>query len=599
MAQGWRQDVRLVENGEPVDAGTTNRPGQDLASRTQYLRERLDALDSRSALYDQEAPCDEDVLVGQPVFFNQDTQQYEPAQAVLQTVAGALTLSPLAHCRGLVVAKRSAGICDVLLAGKAPLDISAALLDDAEPAAGNYYLSTRQAGRLVQQEPPLSLPVCYHDGLGNVFMQLTPRNFLDNHAHYKLTLDWRPAGTVAAGAPDEPIDIEDADDSLPGWLPASHVSFGGVAPDGAQYGYNLLAHPELAALWPPAPLSAATLLRTQAVQTDNGYASVGVELPSGADGLVQFTADGIWWRANCYGGTPWPAGYAGSIDSAGSAGSCQPPPDAYGLTLHFSRVLFATDKSVVTSLKIKPGSPLSLVNCQTGDEDTAGDLQLGLDLELLVDEDAAVTGGGVLKALDGTTFQMGNVCEGLLAGDNVQLSGTLSRAVGLQTAHQGLVTISVELDPAERELTPSILRLGDAKERLYADIPYIGFDANRASGVRLQLHVPTAGLPANPQLRLRAILGGSVTADALADLSATYRRLPRAASGQQALPLSDAELPFDTDLAITARNYREIDSDAVPVAAGDTVLITIARAADDGYAGEVMLLRASGVLVPG
>lgn len=592
MSQGWRQDVRLVDNGEPVDAGTANRPSQDLAARTEYLRDRLDGLEYKAANLDQDAICNADVQVGQPVYFDSVTSQYELAQAGVEVVDGVPRATDASACLGLVVAKKSATICTVCLSGKVALDLTPALTDTLR--AGLLYLSSATAGQLVYQEPAASLCVCYADGLGNVFVRTSQRNFLENHSHFSLDLVWTPAGQVTTEEGRWAVAIDDADATLPGWLPADDDVFEGAAPSGAVYGYNLARHPQLQALWPPLPLSGVSLEIYR-----EGLAG-GV---TASDRLVQFTAAGIWWMDSCPGNTPWPAAYFNSSSSNSSdfsvslsVGECAPTSPGHRLVLHFLRTNLTGDGTRVERLKVDPASPLTLVSCDTGEPAEVGPLLLGMDFALLVDNNSGTTGSKVIKSLIGNTFQTGQVTEGLVAGSGVTLDGSVRRTSGSTTIHQGLVTVSAELDPAGRELQPTVARLGDAKERAYQDVPYIGFDTGRDSGVRMVFNVPAAGLPSNPKLRLRLAVGGSTSAAAMAALTAAYRILPRGNTAAQTIPTSDTAVDLETDLEITAHQYVEVESDPITIAAGDTVVVHLLRTADDGYAGEMMLLRLAGVI---
>lgn len=784
--------IKHIQDGEPVNAGVASRPDRELEARSNYLRQRLDAAELGRAIVDSDVSLAADVLVGEAVYYNAANARYERALAAVENDAESGTLVPKASAdvRGVVLAKVNATLGHVVLAGRVTLDISDAVSGDVE--AGHYYLSAASPGKLTRQRPPVSVSVLYSNGAGDVFVQPHQRDFLEDHIHYKFELEWQPAGTVWPRE-DEPQTIEDADSSLPGWLPADDASFNERAPAGAAYGYNLAAHPALEAVWPPIPLEAVSLdwhrqLTWVGLNGDENtpelFVGAGLTgIPLGADGLVQITNDGIWWMSNALHATPWPADFdnrtgsdsssvVSSSSSAGSEGGADPdnsyhrpatvqinnmtgtisqideeiynpsldadgtdmntnaptsllsficdnltghigrtpvlvrahalirltdlpgsatvllgvsvedtsgilvdlspqvevqdqliedewvwatadlvpletraitnglsivgvvlgggsaaydleafyveifyeeeetpvessvsvnptvipyPSDLHKILLQFGKMVFATDKTVVTSLRPAAGAPLT-ITCN-GEEAVTGDLEIDLALDFAVNP-AETAGAQVLKDFSDGEFSRGYVTEGLRAGAGVTLTSTNEREDADGTIHRGIVTVDVDTDPAERELAPQIIVLGDAKERLEEDVPFIGFPANRISAVRLRFAIPALGLPTNPRLRLRTVLSGDATGT-LPLLTVTCRKLPRANSGQVAIPDEGDEeaVVFLSNAAITADNYIEREGGPIVVTAGDTILVTIQRGTGDGYAGEVGLLRVGGILV--
>ena len=71
--------------------------------------------------------------------------------------------------------------------------------------------------------------------------------------HYRFKLEPQPAGIPNDPDNNQKHSIVTADANLPGWLPADDISFQGMAPAGAKFGYNLAKHPELASAFPPLP----------------------------------------------------------------------------------------------------------------------------------------------------------------------------------------------------------------------------------------------------------------------------------------------------------------------------------------------------------
>lgn len=591
----WQQQIAHIQNGEAVDAAVTGRPDRALSKRTVYLKERLDEIEAGRSLIATDVPLDSSLLVGQPVHWNSTTEQFEAALAATETdsTTGLLVPTASSDVLGIVWEKVSDVLGHVALAGLVTVDLANAITDPEE--SGRYYLSPAEAGKLVKQRPAVSVPVLFNLGDGRAYILPAMRDFQEDHIHYQIELVCEPAGDYTMPAEGDRHTITSADAELPGWLPADHASFDGMAPIGAVFGYNLAAHTALDRLWPPIPTTAVALY------WDKGSGHVGGTLvPLGQSGLVIINQAGIWWMSDCYGDVPWPVDFvsASSESSLSSTPECA-RQEQMRLTLGFAHMIFGTDRNVVTSLRAAAGSIITITNLD-GAAATGGDLQLALNLALLVNEESDETGSFVLKSLSGTQLQGGHVVSGLIAGEGIELSSDedLQVEIAGDTLHRGSVTVTAITDPAERELPAQLFRVGDVQERYYQDIPYLGMATGRASGVRIKFHVPAVGLPTTPQVKLRAVLLGRATGT-FPDLDLSYRRIPRPAGSQLPLPTSDTALTFSPSQAITADNYIEVESDAFTVAAGDTLHLTLSRAASDGYSAEVGLLRVTAILISG
>lgn len=582
MPAPWDYQVQHIRDGEPVDQHVASRPDRQLERRDQYLKDRLDAAGLGEAVVAYGSACAPGVTVGMPVAWNAANGRFEPAIAATRVApGGALELDPLADVVGVVRAKASATSADVVLAGRATIDLTGVVTGVV--TAGRYYLSAATPGKLVRQRPPVSVSVLFADGAGTVYVQPTSRELLEAHVHHKFDLVCAPAGVHSDPGVGNRHQVLSPDPTKSGWLPANHASFGGKAPAGAVFGYNLAAHPSLQSVFPPIPPEAAVLV------WDKGLNRVGgVIVPTGSDALAVVNRDGIWWFSDVYGDVPWPANYNSAsppADVGPNSGSPESPrAEEMRLTLAFAQMLLATDKTVVTRLSAPANSPITLDGCAVG-SGYVGDVRIDLDLDLLV-SDQQEAGSLVLKSLQGATFRRGHVVEKLVAGAGV----TLTPTVGNPAAAQGAVTIDVDVDPGDRELLPEIVRLDDARERFHLDVPFIGFPAGRKSAVQLRFRVPYDGLPSQPVARLRLWLYGSF-AGTLPALSATRRRLVRPSGAPVPTPTADTVITLNTGVAVASAAYVEVQSEPFAVAEGDTILVTLARAVSDGYAGEVGLFR--------
>jgi hypothetical protein len=617
MSNNWSNNIQHIVPGEPVQAGVVNRPSNALEARTNYLKARLDASDTGRALFDTDATIAPDVLEGQPVFWNHQTQRYEAAIAAVENdeITQTLTFQPSSDCVGLLYSKKSSTRGDIVMRGIVKLsNISNAVTGAV--TAGRYYLSNAEPGKLTKQRPPAAVLICYVQGpkdncADDPWIVVMPqiRDFIEDHIHYRFELVSRVAGTAALS--NGKYTITNPDITQQGWLPAAHASFNGNAPPGAVFGYNLAAHDAISRVWPPTPISAVAML------WDKGTNRVGAtEIPLGNDGLAVCNAHGIWWLSDCAGDVPWADAAPSSSSSSSIAAEC-PREERMRVIVVFLKMVFGNDKSVVTSLTAAPSSPITITNCD-GVVAATGDLEIDLDLNLAI-KPPILNGSKVLKAVeDGYKLREGWVTEGIVSGSPaIIVSGvntpttnytrTLTTAektaLGFSSsasvnAAQGLVKISFNDALVERDISPQIIRLSDVVERLYNDIPYLGFPQGQESAVRARLNVPAAGLGTNLVMKIRAQLFGRKTA-VLPNLELTYRKLPRPGVGGAALVMSDVSpaLVFNSAISVIQDTAIEIESAPFNVLEGDTVLITLRRIGpSDGYTAEIGLLRFSGVV---
>lgn len=631
MSGNWQNNIKYVNPGEPVQAGIVSRPDQTLAARTDYLKDRLDAAFVGQALFDSGATISPDVLPGQPVYWNYAAQRYEKAiaAAAIDSTTQLLTIQPSSDCVGLCLRKHSETLGDIVLRGIVEIPelgnaITTPLLQDgvhhAPIPAGRYYLSAAEPGKLVQQKPGVTVNVCYVQGpkdncsdVPRVVVMPHTRDFVGEHTHYRFDLVPLPAGTHDPNAAIETTrhEITSPDATLQGWLPANHSSFNGKAPVGAWFGYNLARHQALANVWPPVPIQSVAVL------WDKGANRVGAtEVPLGTEGLVVCDMNGIWWMSNCYGDVPWPA----TLDTANPPESEEPPmgecprEEAMRVVVVFLRMLYGNDRSVVTSLKPDTDSPITVVNCD-GAPAMTGDLALNLNLPVLPDE--ALGGQALKEVVLGRKLKKGWIAEGVFTLSN-QLSITGSRGTARQltnaektafnistsqnvTLHQGVVKIDYIDTLVEREISPQIIRLNDTVERLYMDIPYIGFPAGQASAIRVRFNVADSNLGDNLMMKVRVQYfgrgGTSSTAATLPSLYMSYRRLPAPATLGTTLPTTDTPLAFTSSVSLRVDTAVTRDSAAFAIAAGDTVLVTLGREFNlsDVYP-EVGMLRMTGIV---
>lgn len=596
----FKRKIDLINDGQAVRAGTTNTPLRDLQNNINYLKDVFDAAFLGEAVFAREQTVEADAKVGQPVYYRASTQKFERAIAAIDTdqPTGEPLVAATSQVWGVVYEKHSATSADLLLFGYAELDLSQSVDDTV--TAGVYYLSAQTPGKLVKQRPGVSVAVLKSDGEGRVFVQPQLRESIEDHRHYKFELVCEPAGDVSPPSPGDRHEISNTDASIEGWLPAHHPVFEGKAPANAAFGYNI-SQAAWKDLWPPIPTSSAYL------EWDKGEdkTRTGMGVPLGPDGLCVLNADGIWWLSDCYQDVPWPV----SLDTADSetfpesdeSDEIECPRNLYmRLTLWFTRMLFKTSASVVTSLRAKEGSRLSVTCYPTGDAAETGDLELDLDLDF-VSGPTDKLGSLVFKELDGVTFGRGYVVEGIKpSGNNVTMTGTVTRRqtpgdTDTPLLYQGIVSIGLLTDINGKELPVDLIRVTNVSEEHYLDLPALGLPPDEESEFRGKITVPADGIADGTELKIRLMLLGRVDGT-LPDLEVSYRRIPAGSTTPQAIPTADTDLADITGVAVDADQYVSLESESFEIVAGDQVYFTIRRL-DDGYTGEIHVIDQRGVLV--
>ena len=600
--------IQFVKQGEPVAPGATNRAPRAIQQNVEYLWEIIQAAYIGSTIYARQVTIEADAQVGMPVYLNGYTQQFERGLAQVETdgETGLISTAASSQVWGIVATKHNATLADLLLYGYAQVDISAAV--GGTPSLGAYYLSGVEAGKLVRQRPPVSVPVLRQGNDGYVFVNPSFVDFLDSHRHYRFELLTAPAGEHTPPTPGDRHEIVNANSAWPGWLPADDPVFEGKAPTGAVFGYNMKEHPQLLASWPPLPMQHVYLEWDKGEDPEEGYEGV----PLGTGGLVTVNRDGIWWMSNCYGDVPWPK----TLDTAGGESVSAPPHEhvppecpretRMSLVLWFTRINFVTDATVVTSL-VSIDDRIKIYCAGTTNEGSVGDLEIDLDLGLMVGDDDR-RGYLAFKELEDERLHRGPVCEGIYAvSENVSLTSPFQTLLDPDDedsaeVHHGPVGITV-LPSTTRELQCQLVRLDGATEENYP-VLYLGLPSDVPSGFILKFEIP-GDVPAGSQLTLRARLLGRAAGN-LPPLGIAYLISPRPSDGLNSpVAVTDTytSLAMDTIAALTAANQAvEAESDPIDVTAGDILYIRVLRDPEDAldeYAGDVGFMQQVGILTSG
>ncbi len=600
---GMERYIKFIREGEPVSPGTPNRPLQQLDQNVKYLLDLINAAELGSTVYARSQSVNSTLQVGQPVYLNPTTAQFEAAYAATDTdsATGYLTVSDQAQVWGIVAEKHNATLADILLFGYAEIDMHVAT-DTATSGlvpAGTWYLSGASAGKLTLQQPPVSVPVCKTDLSGGVFVNPSFVDFLENHRHYVFDLEMQPAGTVTPPAPGGTHSITAADSSQVGWLPATDAIFAGNAPVGAKFGYNLSRNATLSQIYPPIPLQSASIQMQRPSIYDhlNERKSYGEQL---MDDLVVIDRNGIWWLSDCYDEVPWPTDLDTTSSVSESYSECDPQGKSYSMRFYYARVNFATDNTSVASLNSK--DPRLVITCEgTTTPATNGPLDIDLDLSFMVGGQTE-SGYSVFKSFDPTTntFDKGPVTSGVFATSaNVLITGDESEVVGVNTVFRGDVGIGV-LTTAAQELQSQLVRLDGVIEASYP-VLYLGFPNDNATSYVVKFEVPSEA-PVGSTFSFRPRIIGR-TAGTLPPLTTSYYTSARPTDGLN-IPVTVTQsyttISMDTVATLVSANQAvEATSSSFAVTAGDIVYVRLERdpaAVSDSYAGELGVMQQVGIL---
>ncbi len=602
----FQENLPLPTDGQPVAAGTLVPSLRVLNDNVRFLKAIIDDEARGETVFARDVTVEPDALLWQPVYYNSQTQRFERALAntAVDPTTGALLTTDSSRPWGVIAEKTNATKAKLLLQGYYPADLANAV--DGTVTAGMYYLSGTTPGKLVKQRPPgVSVMVLMTDGNGMIYVNPAFRDSFDDHKHYQFALVCAPAGDYTPGSPTANITAQDVE--LEGWLRADHSSFQGKAPQNATFGYNLAAS-ALRHVFPPIPLQSVYLEWNKALDSTVG----GTGVPLGSSGLCVINGDGIWWLSNCEDDVPWLSDsyyVAGERQDPDSEESDSPnvaecPRNLFmEMKLWFTRMTFKTSATVVTSLRAKTDSRLSVTCYPAGGDGSTGDLELDLDLEFVVGNDNEL-GAVVLKALDGNSFKRGVVTEGLKAGtSNVSVVGTIQRRQtpgddDTPLIHQGIVEISASLDVNGREVPLDQVRLLGATEEFYQNVTALGLATGVKSGFQGKVRIPAVDLPTGTVAKLVFWVLGR-TAGTLPALQLAYRVLPAATTTPTTLPTTDTSLAALGGETVAANQYVLAKSGEIEIAAGDVLQFTLFRNTSvvDGYAGQVQILDVRAKLV--
>lgn len=300
--------VRVIVNGEPVDASTTNGPISDLTQRTDWLYQQIQQLLAGAQLIARSQALDPGLIDGTPVYYDNDTSTFKAAKASVDP--DNLNLAGTASYWQGMLQNVNGTVGDVVLSGIFELTPVqwAPVFEDGVFAAGDLFLSATYAGKMTVASSTTGVYLGHMRPDGTFNVRPGGVNSFLQHVHYERTLSGNPAGTVVDPAFNGVQVVTAPNIALPGWLPATPVYFPGFVsgvqiPTGAKFGYNIQQAGEtsLREIFPVVP-------------ADNSQFSQGGLILSGSQ--VVTNNYGIWWMDDAYGQAPWPVDYSVSATSA-------------------------------------------------------------------------------------------------------------------------------------------------------------------------------------------------------------------------------------------------------------------------------------------
>lgn len=586
---GFQNLVRMIANGDPVDEATINSVLATLDANTRYVLDLVRTALMGQALFAREVSLAPGTFVGGVVYWDARRSLFDNAIAATDTdpATGDVIVAVTSRPWGVVYRKHNSTRGDLLILGKASLDIAGAIVD-GQLEAGVYYLSGLFPGKLTRQEPPVSIPVLYSDGQGQVFVVPNIHNPILDHRHYRYELKCVPAGDHVPPPPGDRHQITNPRTDLEGWLPADHAIFNQKAPPGAKFGYNLFASPSLRRVWPPLPVSSAYLEWDRGELSHLGFMGV----PLGSSGLAIVDANGIWWMSDCYGDVPWPnetfsGGESGSSSSQSSLGIC-PRPLQMRMGIYFTRMLFQSRGTVVNSLQVAGGSEsLLFVRCRDGSQGSTGHLEIGLSLPQGVEDDLENFSPLAFKSVLNSGWKRGPVVSSIRSDSSaLEVSG-----VSAGDKYFGEVTIRLLNAALGREIPIELVQLQGVTEESFEGAIALGFPPRRSSSFRGKVSIPLQLDGSTIKVQFQFWVMGSVDGQ-LPDLRLSYRRLPAATATPQPLPRFDSDLALASLPSVAAWNYVKVTSDLLTVSPGEVLYFSVYRRgmALDGYAGEVHIV---------
>ena len=655
--------LNYISANEKVIPAVANRPAMELDLRTASLKERLDTSELGQATILWDVPIIETAKVGMPVYWNHETKQFELAyaHAELNTTYNEYVKSDCANCIGLVYKKESNSSGHIVLSGVVNLpNISEIFTEDGH---GRFYLGA-EPGRLTYKLLGVSVPVgtvigrfgdcdaCYR-------VNVNPNmNDLWSHLHYAINL--------------RPKYITNLEEE--GWLDVQDED----APKDAIYQYNIVEGTELAALFPPIPINACSVIIDW---NDLDETVGGKDIAVNVDHcLVKVTNSGIYWVDpdtrpfadnttitinvnDVASASSWniddtivigtyvytvqssmtnsaivsaiindiASNYNSEIDGwyvqAGETDTdivltkdyyedvpviCETSNENKIISivpnnrimrerLIMSKTQYAMGISCVTSLQPYTNHPFEFVDCN-GEIANVGDLYAKFTLKekpIYID---TYDGYAMRRFNDEYKQEIVPEVNGIaVTGDTITVTSNVEETVEYEGLdyHRGLVRIDIA-PLNKQEISPQIMKLGDALEREFNGIMYVGFPRGRESSILAKFEIPN-------------IFTGTtyLNIDFFSSVSGTFPEIEckyqiiRKPEYEEQIPVSQltfTNLYWDntlrnTTLTVDASTVFRLKTNSIQVNPGETLIVKLTRPSNAvSYGGDAGIVRINCVL---
>lgn len=267
------------------------------------------------------------------------------------------------------------------------------------------------------------------------------------------------------------------------------------------------------------------------------------------------------------------------------------------MSVWFVKMVAKTNSAVVTRLRPLTGNPITIVGCDGITPAQSGDLQIGVDLSLGMQE--GETGFQVLKRAQGTTLYRGPVLEALKAGSNITITPVSGQSeVDAEGYVKGKAVVSASIPGSDQQESGVVLvALDKVREEQINDLFILVFPQSINSSFRGKIDVPLSLNIVDPRLEFWFWVLARVSGT-MPQLPIGYRRLPKPSPTPctpVALPTADTALSnLNPGLCsyVASNKYVQVTSDPVVIVAGDQVQFNLQRlGATDGYLGDVGIVR--------
>ena len=655
--------INFIAANEKVVPNVVNRPTRELSLRTEALKERLDTSELGQAVILYDAPLSTDTVIGSPVYWNESSRQFELAVAEAEFSKEYMEFlkTERANCIGLVYKKESKNSGHIVLSGVVDLTGISTLFN--EPGSGRFFLDAipgKLTHKILGICIPIGTVIGRYGDCDDTYrVCVNPvLNDLWSHLHYQIDLvpklvfnkleeGWRfidetdtdapadavyryniiPGTTLANLFPPVPVDAcsievdwNDLDESIGSKNVPINCDNGiaRVTVDGIFWTDSSIK--------PYAPSSTFELvftgknsLATWSAGDKITIGSYEATLPLGITTDAQVAAyivddcgghiDG--WSLSVetnpaehnnillFSIATYAEPLATDTTNTTKIVGVRKDPRIMREKLYMSKTQFANGLNCVTSLRPYSNHPFKFVNCR-GVEAYAGDLYAKFTLAD-IEKDIDIYDGSTMRRFNSDYEQ-----EITPVVNAISVAGTTINAVSNvepivingKTYYRGLTDITV--DPLNNaEISPQIMKLGDALEREYNGVMYVGFPRDRESSILAKFEVPGTF---NGSILFSTLFYSSIAGE-YPSITCEYKVISKPDISVSLNGMGWNVLEWDTGTGTTVRTVQantafNLTTNLIAnIKAGDTVILRVVRnTTGASYAGDAGIIRINGVL---